>query len=832
MPPKAWTSDRGLSERPRPRTVIGAAERLSRGMPRLPTMADARSSYTAKVNSDAMCMKRAMYFQQRCPYDTVPKRVPEVLQRGGMGAGLQHSLAESSSDTLPVSIPVSRMPSRDSLTSGNMSQESLMSSNRSEGQPATRSLAYPSADWTVRMDRSGRQYYVNKVDKRITWTFPKPDNEDVRPNADGDHNRVNDLEDRVLQRFSSDMLAVREGPKKEFGDPFSDALLNKRVRREERGIMLESAAGDSTMALVEGGRDSQLSGASPTGTQGYIHQSISRGFSTARRVPRNLSKANIVSPSNSIADLRALGTFSQLKNGSRSSSTIRSNEQRGSDIQMAVFDGGPNMIERGDSTHDAQGEKVGLQSQASKSSISSSRNGKEWTRVKHNPSTFETLEGLPTFQAEHYKTLPLQQTLSPINSKAIILNYAPVDWEKSAKGVLAPIIEPARLPNPHFANRFLGDENSGEWSRPVSSLTPKGIVYPDGTIGPSNPVEPVFDQASFENEQFLRDTAERKSSPTEWNSHAAEGYKQKFRDWVLQKAGQLKQKPQHALMTTQLSLPVLPMGFKDQLRVIRELMEEKEIGEHLYRLFRETILTYDDAHVRRQKSAASREQQRQAPPPRSKGGLWPDGGGTTLRDASSTDTKPYADIGCDEPADQYTTTLKTFNSTVSGHEPDSIRDARPAGRTSPGGHSGGEAYGNVSESVTNVEEALTRSSRRPVTSVYMPKRISEISVCHYGAFNTTEKFKEVQLYDPNNLEKLTVSPKVPKVLGVDSVFYDSTRYREAKHMKKTTESSDHHGSTGVFAKSNWLTFTSQRSRMPRNDVRSQYVRTPGANQHY
>ena len=114
----------------------------------------------------------------------------------------------------------------------------------------------------------------------------------------------------------------------------------------------------------------------------------------------------------------------------------------------------------------------------------------------------------------------------------------------------------------------------------------------------------------------------------------------------------------------------------------------------------------------------------------------------------------------------------------------------------------------------------------------MPKRISEISVCHYGAFNTTEKFKEVQLYDPNNLEKLTVSPKVPKVLGVDSVFYDSTRYQEAKHLTKTTESSDHHGSTGVFAKSNWLTFTSQRSRMPRNDVRSQYVRTPGANQHY
>ena len=41
---------------------------------------------------------------------------------------------------------------------------------------------------------------------------------------------------------------------------------------------------------------------------------------------------------------------------------------------------------------------------------------------------------------------------------------------------------------------------------------------------------------------------------------------------------------------------------------------------------------------------------------------------------------------------------------------------QPAGRTTPGGHGGGEAYGNVSESVVNLQEALTRRTSTPVTS--------------------------------------------------------------------------------------------------------------------
>ena len=151
---------------------------------------------------------------------------------------------------------------------------------------------------TVRMDRSGRQYYVNKVDKRISWTFPndQAQNDTGSPsNKNSQQAYVEELEDRILQRYSSDMLAVGEGNKKDFPDPFRDALLNKRVRREERGVMLENAQGQTVMALVEAGRDANCSGAAPTGAaQPGIHQSISRGLTGSTRVLRNLSKANLV----------------------------------------------------------------------------------------------------------------------------------------------------------------------------------------------------------------------------------------------------------------------------------------------------------------------------------------------------------------------------------------------------------------------------------------------------------------------------------------------------------------------------------------------------------
>jgi hypothetical protein len=83
---KVWTADRGISARPRPKTVIGHAERVTRGLPRLPTMSDAKGSYMSQVKTDAMLVKRANYFQQRCPYDTIPKNIPGSNARGGQGA--------------------------------------------------------------------------------------------------------------------------------------------------------------------------------------------------------------------------------------------------------------------------------------------------------------------------------------------------------------------------------------------------------------------------------------------------------------------------------------------------------------------------------------------------------------------------------------------------------------------------------------------------------------------------------------------------------------------------------------------------------------------------
>jgi hypothetical protein len=188
------------------------------------------------------------------------------------------------------------------------------------------------------MDRSGRQYYVNKFDKRISWTFPAEDGAESTPRQHSKAVYIAELEDRILQRYSSDMLAVPEGGKKDVPDPLRDALLNKRPRREERGVLLENAHGATVMALVEGGRDGNLSRAAPNGLgQPGIHQSISRGLSGPTRVLRNLSQANIVTVP------RAMGAYSQLQHGCRKSATGPADHNaRGEHVaEVAVFDSRP-----------------------------------------------------------------------------------------------------------------------------------------------------------------------------------------------------------------------------------------------------------------------------------------------------------------------------------------------------------------------------------------------------------------------------------------------------------------------------------------------------------
>jgi hypothetical protein len=92
---------------------------------------------------------------------------------------------------------------------------------------------------------------------------------------------------------------------------------------------------------------------------------------------------------------------------------------------------------------------------------------------------------------------------------------------------------------------------------------------------------------------------------------------------------------------------------------------------------------------------------------RRKGGVWPEDGPRLFRDTSSHDQRPFGEFRC-LSAEEYNTTLQTFNSTVSGSDTRAMRDLQPAGRTTPGGYAGGEAFGNISESVQNIEEALTR----------------------------------------------------------------------------------------------------------------------------
>jgi hypothetical protein len=72
-------------------------------------------------------------------------------------------------------------------------------------------------------------------------------------------------------------------------------------------------------------------------------------------------------------------------------------------------------------------------------------------------STIETLNGLPTFNPATYRASLPKQTLSDINSRAILLNYPSLDLSKSQKGVLAPILDRAELPDPHFVKTRTGE---------------------------------------------------------------------------------------------------------------------------------------------------------------------------------------------------------------------------------------------------------------------------------------------------------------------------------------------------------------------------------------
>jgi hypothetical protein len=784
-------------------------------------MQDARGSYNSTINNDAMLVRRANYFQQRCPYDTVLKRIPGSTQRGGM-ASLQHAQMESSKDTWPVTIPMNSVPSMDSLGHAT-SSESIGSVGTADMQLRSRStLAYPSANWTVRLDKAGRQYYVNKIDKRISWTFPNEQDQkssgSPQQPKDSEETYIEELEDRILQRFSSDSLVVGEGSKKDYPDPLRDALLNKRARREERGVMLENAHGDTVMALVEGGRDGNLSGAAPIGV-GHpgIHQSISRGLSGSTRILRNLSKAKLVTHT------REMGTYSLLRHGSRAKQDTKE------DVQVEVLDSRPNTAIHGLTTsgNNALQDQVRARGKNVQETEARTRTSPAPPVRKNTSCDMETLGGLPTFNPADYRTVPPEQTLAEVNSRAVILNYPSADLRKSTKGVLAPVLDRVELPDPHFVKtRVPKNRSNAEWARPITALTPKGIVYNDGTMGPSNPLNHNFDQQAYEDDLKLVQSLQQDLMPDK-DGHLVEGYRKKFREWVRDIADRLKHAPAPVIKATQMTLPLMPINFKDQLEIIQAMHEQKAMSSDLSKRLKSLVLT--DNSRRSIPHPASSVMSIGETDVRKKGGVWPDSGGRLLREASSTDTVPFAEFRCESPVEEYTTTLKSFDDTVSNGDAQVLRDVRPAGRTTPGGHAGGEAFGNVSESVQNLEEAITRRTTSPVTSVYLPRRRSEVTICHYAGFHGHEKDEEAGLLDPNNRHRLQVTAKVPKVLGVDSVFYDSSNFTASLRVPKKSEVEDR--LMDPFSKSNWMTMTTQRLKMGKGEIPAQYLRTPGRNVH-
>lgn len=458
--------------------------------------------------------------------------------------------------------------------------------------------------------------------------------------------------------------------------------------------------------------------------------------------------------------------------------------------------------------------------------------------------SMDTLGGLPTFNPLAVKSEPTQQRLSDINTKAIILNYPSADWNKSRKGILAPVLDRKDLGDYNMTSRYNFDKRrsvdagataSGEWSRPITALTPFGIIYPDGTIGPANPENPTFDQEEYSeeirNQESLSRSLDMAQLQTQNSQPLGNRLPHKFADWVLEIANQLNQAPTHVVATRMqsLHLPRIDISFKHQIEVVKTLYTQGKLSRDVFDGLKHLILTDDTHEVVGFHAANTSKIQLSPKTVRRKGALWPDDGGNIWREASTADHKPYAEYRCESAQEEYTTTIKSFNTTVSGHDSQALRDVRPAGQTSPGGHAGGEAFGNVTESVQNIEEALTRRTTSPITSVYMPRRMSEVTICHYDTFHGQEKNYQIALLDASRPDRLVVSPKVPKTLGVDAVLYDSSRYVEASKIPTKTEVGER--IMEPFVKSNWMTVTTQRSKMRKDEVPAMYTRTPGRNIH-
>mmetsp|Transcript_8787 Transcript_8787/g.29341 ORF Transcript_8787/g.29341 Transcript_8787/m.29341 type:complete len:442 (-) Transcript_8787:507-1832(-) len=148
---KQWSIQGGLSSRPRPRTVLGSSEVNSKGLPKVVSFQDARMKHSHDSSSNSFDSKFMKYVRSRCPFPTTPMVVSGSYSQGEQSM-LQHATPDST-----------------------LSTESIGSDALTQLTPQD----YDAAEWKQRRDRSGRRFYVNRRDGRLSWTHPNsPDPEE------------------------------------------------------------------------------------------------------------------------------------------------------------------------------------------------------------------------------------------------------------------------------------------------------------------------------------------------------------------------------------------------------------------------------------------------------------------------------------------------------------------------------------------------------------------------------------------------------------------------------------------------------------------------------
>eukprot|EP00960_Hanusia_phi_P052411 761439-Hanusia_phi.AAC.1 len=141
---KQWSIEGGVSSRPRPRTVLGLAEVNTKGLPKIVSFQDAKKKHSHDISASSFDPQFMKYVRSRCPFPTTPMLVMGSYSQGGQSM-LQHASPDSTLSTQSI----------DDAFANFTTQE------------------YDKSEWKERKDRSGRTFYVNRNDGRLSWTMPR-----------------------------------------------------------------------------------------------------------------------------------------------------------------------------------------------------------------------------------------------------------------------------------------------------------------------------------------------------------------------------------------------------------------------------------------------------------------------------------------------------------------------------------------------------------------------------------------------------------------------------------------------------------------------------------